>query len=95
VHIDDLTSADIRVTVLDGAMTLHLPPEGPYAIDAKSDFGGVQSDFPGHEKRKFWLVGHRFVEAGSAPHKLYLRIGFGDITLLKIDTPVTPAPLTH
>ena len=59
VHIDNMESSDIHVTVANGAITLHLPEEGPYHIDAKSDFGGVQSDFPGEERRRWWLLGHR------------------------------------
>jgi hypothetical protein len=94
VHVDNLTS-DIHVTVLNGGITLHLPQEGQYGIDAKSDLGGVASDFPGHKKRRPWLLGHQFVQEMSAPHKLYLRVGFGDITILKILRPPTPGPLTH
>jgi hypothetical protein len=94
VHVDDLTS-DIHVTVLNGGITVHLPQEGQYSIDAKSDFGGVTSDFPGHNKRRRWLFGHQLVQEASAAHNLYLRVGFGDITILKIQKPPTPAPLTH
>jgi hypothetical protein len=36
------------------------------------------------------LVGHQFVETPQAPHKLYLRNGFGDIILLKIQVPEAP-----
>jgi hypothetical protein len=93
VHVDNLTS-DIHVTVRNGGITLQLPQEGKYSIDAKSDFGGVTSDFPGHEKRTRWLLGHQFVQGASATHNLYLRVGFGDITIMKIPRPPTPAPLT-
>jgi len=93
VHVDNLTS-DIHVTVRNGGITLQLPQEGKYSIDAKSDFGGVTSDFPGHEKRTRWLLGHRFVQGASATRNLYLRVGFGDITIMKIPRPPTPAPPT-
>jgi hypothetical protein len=93
VHVDNLTS-DIHVTVLNGGITLHLPQEGQYGIDAKSDVGGVNSDFPGRTKRRPWLLGHQFVQRTPAPHKLYLRVGFGDITILKIQKPSTPGPPT-
>ena len=91
VHVDNLTS-DIHVTVRNGGITLQLPQEGQYGIDAKSDFGGVTSDFPGHEKRTRWLLGHQFVQGASAIHNLYLRVGFGDITIMKIPRPPTPTP---
>jgi hypothetical protein len=86
VHVDNLTS-DIHVTVRNGGVTLQLPPEGKYGIDAKSEFGSVTADFPGHEKRTRWLLGHQFVQGESAAHNLYLRVGFGDITIMKIPPP--------
>jgi predicted Zn-ribbon and HTH transcriptional regulator len=91
VHVDSLTS-DIRVTVRQGLITLLLPQEGHYGIDAKSDCGDVTSDFPGHGKRRSWFLGHQFVQEQEAPsaHHLYLRIGFGDITILKNQRPATP-----
>ncbi|HXP86083.1 MAG TPA: hypothetical protein VN841_15265 [Bryobacteraceae bacterium] len=94
VHLDGLTS-DIHATVLQGGITLRVPPEGQYVIDAKSDLGNVISDFPGSAKRRFWLVGHEFMQSSAASHKLYLRDGFGDIIILKIRTPQTPPPLNR
>jgi hypothetical protein len=94
VHVENLTS-DIHVTVQNGGMTLHLPQEGPYDIDARTDLGDVISDFPGHKKRKPWLLGYQFVQGTPAAHKLYLRAGYGDIMILKIQKPSTPGPLAH
>jgi hypothetical protein len=91
VHVDNLTS-DIQVTVCSGGVTLNLPQGGQYSIDARSGIGGVISDFPGHEKRRPWLFGHRFAQETSAAHRLHLRVGFGDITILKIQDLATPAP---
>jgi hypothetical protein len=86
VHVDNLRS-DIHVTVHSGGVTLRLT-DGPYNIDARSDLGGVISDFAGDKKRKPWLLGYQFVQATPAAHKLYLRVGFGDIMILKPSTPV-------
>ena len=94
VHVDNLAS-DIRVTVLNGGMTLLLPQGGRYGIDAKSDFGSVTSDFPGRARRRPWLLGHQFVQKASAAHDLWLRVGSGDIAILKIRKPQPPSPLTH
>jgi len=94
VHIDSLTS-DIHVTVHDGGMTLRLPEDGQYSIDAKCSIGDMTSDFPGREKRKPWLFGHQFLRETQASHSLYLRVGFGDITILKIEKPATPTPVAH
>jgi hypothetical protein len=93
VHVAGLTS-DIHVTVRNGGITLQLPQEGQYDIDAKSDLGDVTSGFPGHAKRSHWLLGHRFVQGAPAAHHLYLRVGFGDITILKIQKPSMPGPVT-
>jgi hypothetical protein len=95
VHVEDLTG-DIRVTTIRGEIALRLPQEGRYAIDAKSDFGNIISDFPGYERRRPWLLGHRFVpdESVTGP-KLYLRTGIGDIIIQKIQKPSLPAPVPH
>jgi hypothetical protein len=94
VHFDGVTG-DIHATALQGGITLHLPEGGQYGIDAESDFGSVISDFPGSTRRRFWLVGHQFIQTSQAPHKLYLRDGFGDIIILKFRKPQTPLPLSQ
>jgi hypothetical protein len=81
VHVENLTS-DIHVTVHNGGITLRLP-EGQYNIDARSDWGDVISDFQGSKKRKPWLLGYQFVQPMAAAHNLYLRVGFGDIMVMK------------
>jgi hypothetical protein len=94
VNIDGLVG-DIQVNLLQGEISLHLPEEGRYNINAKSNVGNVNSDFPGHEKRRFWLIGHRILNANSpATHTLNLRVGCGDIIILKTRVPKRPGPLT-
>jgi hypothetical protein len=90
VHVQDMT-ADIRATVHNGLITLNLPQEGVYDIDAKSELGEVISDFPGHRERTR-VFGHQFVQGKPAAHKLYLRAGFGDIIIFKIQKPASAAP---
>jgi len=93
VNIDGLVG-DIQVTLLQGEMMLHLPEEGRYNIHARSQFGNVNSDFPGPEERRWWLLGHRSVSENSqAAQKLNLRVGFGDIVILKTRVPAPPGPL--
>ena len=92
VHLQFMTG-DIHVTDGKGQITLYLPEEGPYSIDALSRLGAVDSDFPGRERRQLeW--GHSFVQqAPAAAHKIYLRIGFGDITIFEAPKPqVASAP---
>ncbi len=94
VFIDGMTG-DIRATNHMGDVELHLPQDGQYDIDARVKFGAVNSDFPGHAQRRHWL-GHEFVHSGSpSPGKLYLRVGVGDIVVLRIRTPAAPTPLLH
>jgi hypothetical protein len=92
VHVYDMT-ADIRATVHSGLITLNLPPESVYDIDAKSELGEVISDFPGHRQRTR-VFGHQFVQGTPAAHKLYLRAGFGDIIIFKIQKPPSGATAT-
>src|SRR5579871_6216592 len=93
VYVSDV-SADIRITVREGQIGLRLP-EGEYAIDARTKFGGVVSDFTGRERRKPWLIGHGFITEGTSAsaHSLFLRAGYGDIEILKLLKPrVEAAP---
>lgn len=85
IHFDNVTG-DIHATLIQGAITLRLPPNGEYAIDAKSKVGSVTSDFPGTTTRHF--LGHSFVQTSQAPHSLSLRNGFGDIIILKMNGPI-------
>ncbi len=95
VHVDDITG-DIRVTARRGEITLRLPEEGQYAIDARSKVGDVISDFPGHGKLKPWLTGHQFTNETSAnAHRLYLRVGYGDIIIWKTLRLQTLPPTAH
>lgn len=77
-------SGDIEASSRSGDIVLMLPGPGPYSIDAKSTFGGVSSDFAGSSHRKE-LLGEAF--AGTNPpssRRIYLRIGFGGITIKEV-----------
>jgi len=93
VNIDGLVS-DIQVTLAQGEILLHLPEDQKYSIHAQSDFGSVNSDFSEPEKRTGSVLGHRSVDENSAPHKLNLKVGFGDIVILKAHVPKSPEPVT-
>jgi hypothetical protein len=93
VNIDGLVG-DIDVNLLQGEIMLHLPEDGQYSVVAKADFGSVNSDFAGQQKRRRRLVGHRIVkENEAAAHKLNLRVGFGDVVILKTRVPKAPEPM--
>lgn len=75
--------ADISATVRHGAIGLFVP-DGSYDIDARVKLGGVTTDFSASPARRRCLVGHEFEQTGAAGSpKLYLRVGYGDIAVLK------------
>jgi Putative adhesin len=88
VNIDGL-AGDIQVALAQGEILLHLPEDEKYNIHAKSDFGNVNSEFS-EETRRGWLLGHRSVDENPGAHKLDLKVGFGDIVILKINVPKSP-----
>jgi hypothetical protein len=80
-------SGEIEAYSRSGDIVLMLPDPGPYSIDAKSRFGSVSSDFAGITGRKR-LVGEQFASAAPPPsHRIYLRIGLGDITIKELPPP--------
>jgi hypothetical protein len=89
VHIDNV-SGEIHTTGEMGLISVRVP-DGQYAIDAKSKLGAVESDFPGSEKGTKWF-GHAFLESGPADaQKMFLRIEYGDIIVLRMHQPPPPA----
>ncbi len=77
-------TGDIQATCHRGDIVLWLPDPGSYSIDAKSQFGKVSSDFAGASLNQL-LLGQKFTSVNPAPsQKLYLRVGFGGITLKPI-----------
>jgi hypothetical protein len=94
VNIDGLVG-DVQVSLAQGEILLHLPEDQQYSINAKSSSGSVNSDFSTPERRNGWPLGHHSVKENSAaPHKLDLKVGFGDIVILKTRAPKFPVPLT-
>lgn len=93
VHVDGITG-ELHVTDRMGQITVHIPQDGQYSIDARAKLGAIDSDFPGHEERKL-KFGHAFTsQTSSTAQKMYLRIGFGDITILAIRIPQNPGAPT-
>jgi hypothetical protein len=92
VYVDGVTG-DVSASLREGQLTLHLPQDAAYQIHASSTFGTVNSDYPGDERHNGWLTGHRFVREEPG-RKLDLKIGYGDIVILKTRMPQTP-PITN
>ena len=84
-------SGDIEVNSSSGDIVLMLPDPSPYAIDAKSKFGSVSSDFAGSAHREK-LIGEQFASANQPQaRRIHLRIGFGGIAILEVpSTPEAP-----
>jgi hypothetical protein len=80
VFVSDVTG-DIEASGRRGDIVLMLPDSSTYSIDAKTRFGTVSSDFEGSAKSRY-LVGQRFARTiPSTSRRLYLRMGFGGITI--------------
>jgi hypothetical protein len=84
-------TGDIEAIAGRGDIMLWLPP-GSYSIDAKTKLGNVSSEFEGAALSQY-LVGQRFTRVSPlAPsHRLYLRMGFGGLTIKGI-LPESEAP---
>jgi len=94
INIDG-APGDIQAKLTQGEITLHLPQDERYDIRASSNFGHVDNDYAGEQKRRGWALGHRVVNADPMAHrKLNLKVGFGNIVILKTRIPPEPAPLT-
>jgi hypothetical protein len=94
VNIDGLVG-DIQVSLAQGEILLHLPEDQQYSINAKSSSGSVNSDFSEPEERNWWPLGHRIVnEKSASSRKVDLKVGFGDIVILKTRVPQLSGPLT-
>lgn len=92
VHIDDVRG-DIDAHIREGELTLHLPEHGAYAIDARSKFGNITTDFPGDEKHRWWYTTHTMAYAPQgAAQKLKLRVGYGDVVILAERDPLPGKP---
>jgi len=84
-------AGDIDAKLREGEIMLHLPEDAQYSIDARTACGNVNSDFPG-ERQRGWF-GQKGLENLPLPARtLRLRVGYGDIVLLKIRIPKYPQP---
>jgi hypothetical protein len=82
-------TGDIQATGHRGDLVLMLPDTGAYSIDAKTKVGVVTSDFAGDLHRRRYLLGERFA-GPSATHRVYLRMGFGGITIKSVPPEAEP-----
>lgn len=84
VHIKNMLS-DIEATVRIGELAVEMPENVPFDLDARSKIGEVESDFEGKYNRPKVLGAKMVGETKhSEPHKLYLRIGIGEVDVRKM-----------
>lgn len=88
VHVDEL-AGDIQVSALQGTITIRLPGNRQYSIDAKCDFGRITSDFSGKLTHRWWSMGHELVvRNATGAQKLALQLGYGDVMIMKAYAPI-------
>jgi hypothetical protein len=85
-------TGDIHATGHRGDILLLLPDSGAYSIDAKTKVGVVTSDFARDLHHRRYLIGERFASP-SASHRVFLRMGFGGITIKNVPSEAEP-PVT-
>jgi hypothetical protein len=76
-------AAETRITNGIGEISLSLPGSEEYEIDASSKLGEVKSDFAAKTNRPYMLGAKASHKAGGVAHRLYLRIGIGEIDIKK------------
>jgi hypothetical protein len=83
-------AGDMQANMGQGQITLTLPENAEYAIDARAKAGEVYSDSDGDsggKNQRHHLLGHGFTKGpATSAHKLYLRVCFGDIVITKAYT---------
>jgi hypothetical protein len=83
-------TGSVEATNRNGDILLMLPGPGPYSIDAKSKMGTVTSDFAGKTHVRHF-IGEGFASADvSAPRRIFLRVGFGGITIKEVPREALP-----
>jgi hypothetical protein len=84
-------SGDVEATAHRGDIVLMLADSDTYSIDARSKFGTVSSDFAGVTSLARYRLGERFANSTpSSPRRIYLRMGFGGITIKAIPPEARP-----
>ncbi len=79
-------SGDIEATASIGQISLKLPEEQSYAVDARARIGDVSSDFGYAVWRRGPLsVGSKLVNEPTAPtRRIFLRVGIGQVEVKKL-----------
>jgi hypothetical protein len=91
VILTNLTG-DVEARNGTGDIAVMVPADASYTIDAKTRFGGVDSDFGGPSKKRK-LVAHELAFAQpAAKHHLNLHVGVGGINIEEMSAPAAYPP---
>jgi Putative adhesin len=87
-------SGDIQATASIGEISLRLPEENSYAVNARARIGDVSSEFgPITQRQGPFSVGAKLEgEPGATTRRVYLRVGIGDIQVTKLHPPDSGNP---
>src|SRR5262245_5123909 len=79
-------SGDIEATASIGEISLNLPEDQSYSVDAHVRIGDVSSEFGQTTKRQGFIpVGAKLAGDPAAPtRRIFLRVGIGDIQVTKL-----------
>ena len=79
-------SGDIEATASIGEISLRLPEDQSYTVDARARIGDVSSEFGQVTRRQgLFAVGAKLAGEPSAPtRQIFLRVGIGDIQVSKL-----------
>lgn len=79
-------SGDIEATASIGEVSLRLPEDQNYAVDARARIGDVSSEFGQTTHRQgLFAVGAKLAGEPAAPtRRIFLRVGIGDIQVSKL-----------
>lgn len=80
-------SGEINATVQHGSITVVVPGDSQYIVDAKSKFGTVTSNLAKPDHGLFFFGEHLDYETPKTMHKLYLRAKSGDIVIVHSPRP--------
>jgi hypothetical protein len=79
-------SGDIEATASIGEISLRLPEDQSYAVDARARIGDVSSEFGQITHRKgLFAIGAKLAGEPAAPaRRIFLRVGIGDVQVSKL-----------
>jgi predicted membrane protein len=87
-------SGDVEATASIGEISLKLPEDQSYSVDAHARIGDVSSEFGQTTKRQGFIpVGAKLAGDPAAPtRRIFLRIGIGDIQVTKLRSEKSGGP---